>query len=219
MKSKVVPILGWTMACALSVAGWILFHGPEKQPAPVPIAAAHAPAPKSPIGSSADLPEIQPSSPSSPPAAAVPPDSKPPDIPASSPVAPPGKTSASASQPQRPPKPAKKPKPPLQDPVARAAMIFVGADPDAEAYWLDAIFDSSLPEKEREDLMEDLNEEGLSDHKHPGPEDLPLIINRLALIEQIAPDADEFMLPHLWEAYKDLANLAYVTQGEGVPVR
>ena len=98
-------------------------------------------------------------------------------------------------------------------------MSFVGADPEAEAYWLEAIFDPSLPDREREDLMDDLNEEGLSDHKRPGPEDLPLILNRLALIEQIAPEADEFMLPHLREAYKDLVNLAHITQGEGNPVK
>ena len=115
--------------------------------------------------------------------------------------------------------PARKPKPPLQDPTARVAMSFVGADPDAEAYWLEAIFDASLPDGEREDLMEDLNEEGLSDHKRPGPEDFPLIMNRLALIEEIAPDADEFMLLHLREAYKDLVNLSYITQGGGSPVK
>ena len=98
-------------------------------------------------------------------------------------------------------------------------MSFVGADPNAEAYWLEAIFDRSLPDREREDLMEDLNEEGLSDHQHPGPEDLPLIMNRLALIEAIAPEADEFMLTHLGEAYQDLVNLAHITQGEGSPVK
>jgi len=98
-------------------------------------------------------------------------------------------------------------------------MSLVGVDPDAEAYWLDAIYDPTLPDQEREDLMEDLNEEGLSDQKRPGTQDFPLIINRLALIEEIAPYADEFMLPHLTEAYKDLLNLADITQGGGTPVR
>jgi len=110
-------------------------------------------------------------------------------------------------------------KPPLQDPMARAAMSLVGVDPDAEAYWLAAIFDSSLPDQEREDLIEDLNEEGLSDHKRPGPEDFPVIMNRLAIISEVAPHADEFMLPHLREAYKDLLNLADITLGGGRPVR
>ena len=114
---------------------------------------------------------------------------------------------------------AKKPKEPLHDPDARVAMSLVGIDPEAEAYWLGAIFDSSLPENEREDLMEDLNEEGLSDHKRPGPQDLPLIFNRLAIIEEVLPHADEFMVMHLGEAYKDLLNLAEITQGGGTPVR
>jgi hypothetical protein len=103
--------------------------------------------------------------------------------------------------------PAPPAKPALQDPDARVALSLVGADPDAEAYWMDAIFDTSLPDQEREDLMEDLNEDGLSDPKHPGPQDLPLILNRLALIEEIAPSADPFMQEHLGEAYKDLNNM------------
>ena len=118
-----------------------------------------------------------------------------------------------------PPAPATQPKEPLRDPAARAAMSRVGLDPEAEAYWLEAIFDSSLPEQEREDLIEDLNEEGLSDHRHPGPQDFSLILNRIAIIENIVPQADEFMLPHLAEAYKDLVNLAAITQGGGEPVQ
>jgi len=115
--------------------------------------------------------------------------------------------------------PTQKPKEPLRDPVAREALARVGADPAAEAYWLGAIFDASLPENEREDLMEDLNEDGLSDRKNPGPQDLPLIMNRLVLIEEILPFADDFMVTHLGEAYKDLVNLANITQGGGAPVR
>jgi hypothetical protein len=106
----------------------------------------------------------------------------------------------------------------LQDPLAKVALAMVGADADAEVYWLDAIYDSNLPDPEREDLMEDLNEDGLSDPRHPGPGDLPLIMNRLRLIEQVVPTADSFMLTHLWEAYKDLWNLAEVAQGRGQPV-
>jgi hypothetical protein len=100
-----------------------------------------------------------------------------------------------------------KPKPPLQDPDARAAMSLVGVDPTAEKYWMEAIFDPRLPDQEREDLMEDLNEEGLSDPKHPSPEDMPLIVNRLRIIEEVAPYADPFMQRHLFEAYKDLSKL------------
>jgi hypothetical protein len=95
----------------------------------------------------------------------------------------------------------------LQDPTARVALSLVGADPAAEQYWTAAIFDPSLPDQEREDLMEDLNEDGLSDPQRPGPQDLPLIANRIRIIEQIAPYADDFMLEHLWEADKDLRSM------------
>jgi hypothetical protein len=95
----------------------------------------------------------------------------------------------------------------LQDPLARVALGLVGKDPLAEEYWIGAIFDPSIPDGEREDLMEDLNEEGLIDPRRPTPEDIPLIEIRIALIEQVSWQADSFMLTHLGEAYKDLWNL------------
>ena len=54
-------------------------------------------------------------------------------------------------------KPAK-PKDPIQDPDARDALSLVGIDPEAEAYWISAINDPTLPPEERKDLIEDLNE-------------------------------------------------------------
>jgi hypothetical protein len=106
------------------------------------------------------------------------------------------------------PTPAKTGKPQLQDPMARIALSAVGANADAEKYWYSAINDPSLPAHERQDLIEDLNETGLIDPRHPTPEDLPLIVNRLALIEQLAPQAmDEVNLAAFQEAYKDLVNL------------
>jgi hypothetical protein len=111
-------------------------------------------------------------------------------------------------------------KEPLQDPVAREALTLVGLDPEAEAYWFAAINDLSLPANERQDLIEDLNEEGLPDPKHPTFDDLPLIFNRLALIEAIGPDAaDEVNRDAFIEAYKDLINLAELAMGGGEPVR
>jgi len=101
----------------------------------------------------------------------------------------------------------KPPKEPLHDPQARDALALVGLDPQAEQYWLRAIFDSSLPDKEREDLMEDLNEVGFADPKNLTPNDLPLIVSRLQLIEQLEPNVDPFMKEHLDEAYKDLRNM------------
>ena len=98
--------------------------------------------------------------------------------------------------------------------VARQALFYVGADPDAEAVWVDAINDPSRTAHERSDLIEDLNEEGFPDPKHPSIDDLPLIASRLALIEDLAPDAmDEVNAAAFAEAYKDLANMyARVTE-------
>ncbi len=111
-------------------------------------------------------------------------------------------------------------KEPLEDPIARVALTFVGVDPDAEDYWFAAINDLSLPANERQNLIEDLNEEGLSDPMHPTLDDLPLIFNRLALIETIEPDAaDEVNADAFNEAYNDLLNLAQLAMGGGQPVR
>ena len=117
-------------------------------------------------------------------------------------------------------KAARPPKEPLKDPDARAALALVGADPDAEAYWFGAINDPSLSPGEREDLIEDLNEEGLSDPKNPTLDDLPLILRRLELIELLAPYAmDQNNLNAFEEAFKDLKNLALLTVGRGQPVQ
>ena len=100
-------------------------------------------------------------------------------------------------------------KAPLQDPLAREALVLVGLDPEAEAVWVDAINNPDLPPKERQDLIEDLNEEGFADPKNLTPDDLPLILNRLELIERYAPSAmDEVNLAAFLEAYKDLLNMA-----------
>ncbi|HEY5914381.1 MAG TPA: hypothetical protein VJA21_27645 [Verrucomicrobiae bacterium] len=95
--------------------------------------------------------------------------------------------------------------PPLQDKLARDALFYVGADPFAELYWMEAINDPSLSGHERSDLIEDLNEDGLSDWDNPGPQDLPLIISRLELIQELAPFAmDQVNADAFQEAHKDL---------------
>lgn len=95
-----------------------------------------------------------------------------------------------------------------QDPDARAALRFVGADPDAEAYWATAINDPDLPAEERRNLIEDLNEDGLSNPDHPSAEDLPLILNRIEMIKSLAPYAmDQVNSDAFAEAYKDLIQM------------
>ena len=96
----------------------------------------------------------------------------------------------------------------IQDPDARVALSYVGADPDAEAYWVDAINNPDLPSDERRELIEDLNQDGFANPKNPGPEDLPVIVNRLQLIEYLAPGAmDQVNADAFAEAYKDLVNM------------
>jgi len=109
---------------------------------------------------------------------------------------------------------------PLKDPAARIALAWVGADEEAEAYWYVAINDPTLPPNERQDLIEDLNEDGLPDPKHPTVDDLPLIASRLLLLEEIGPFAmDDVNAEAFQEAYKDLVNLANLATGGGEPVR
>ena len=107
-----------------------------------------------------------------------------------------------------------------RDPVARVAMSLVGIDADAETYWITAINDSTLSAAERENLISDLNEDGLSDFKHPAADDLPVIQKRIALIDKLAPDAmDQVNAVAFKEARADLMNLAEVAQGRGKPVQ
>ncbi len=103
--------------------------------------------------------------------------------------------------------PASNPKDPV-DKLARVALSFVGTDSDAEEYWISAINDPTLSANERKDLIEDLNEEGLPDPKHPTVDDLPLIVSRLLIIEELAPHAmDQANADAFQEAYKDLVNM------------
>jgi len=90
----------------------------------------------------------------------------------------------------------------------RQALALVGDDPLAEVVWADAIDDPTRSQHERQDLIEDLNEVGFADPAHPTADDLPLIANRLALIEELAPYAlDDVNAAAFAEAYKDLMNM------------
>lgn len=96
----------------------------------------------------------------------------------------------------------------VQDPVARAALSYVGTDPDADSYWIAAISDPSLPAEERKDLIEDLNEDGLANPHLATAEDLPVIASRIQLIQELAPfSIDQGNTDAFAEAYKDLVNL------------
>jgi hypothetical protein len=100
------------------------------------------------------------------------------------------------------------PQPLVPKPIARTALSYVGADQDAEEVWVNAINDPNRSADERKDLIEDLNEDGFPDPKNITQDDLPLIVSRLMLIEELAPDAiDDVNAAAFAEAYKDLANM------------
>ena len=210
MRTVILAALALAIACV--VAGVIIVSHPAQSDIP-------APAPKATRGTetarAADA--TQPAAPAAGDAATAPPNSAPqsapPPEPSKAAATTPGEV-ASASQGGGPAKE------PLQDPLAREVLAFVGANPIAEEYWFAAINDPNLPAQERQDLIEDLNEDGLSDPKHPAPGELPLILNRLALIERIAPTApDQVNADALQEAYKDLQQLARMAMGSGEVVR
>jgi pyruvate/2-oxoglutarate dehydrogenase complex dihydrolipoamide acyltransferase (E2) component len=98
---------------------------------------------------------------------------------------------------------------PIAEPLARAALSFVGMDAEAEIVWASTINDPSVDPDTRKNLIEDLNEDGFPDPKHISPDDLPLILKRIELIENHAPlSMDEVNAAAFQEAYKDLLNMA-----------
>jgi hypothetical protein len=98
--------------------------------------------------------------------------------------------------------------PPVFAPDARFALALVGSDPQAEDVWLNAINNPFIPPDERKDLIEDLNEDGFADPHHISPEEMPLVMNRIRLIERIAPDSmDDVNAAAFNEAYKDLTHM------------
>jgi hypothetical protein len=95
-----------------------------------------------------------------------------------------------------------------KEPLARLALNFVGADAQADAFYQQTINDPILTRSHRKNLIEDLNQDGFADTKNLTARDLPLIQNRLALIEQLAPNAmDDANAAAFQEAHKDLVNM------------
>jgi hypothetical protein len=105
-----------------------------------------------------------------------------------------------------------------KEPLARLALNYVGADALANEFYQRTINDPILNKSHRKNLIEDLNQDGFADTKNLTPRDLPLIQNRLALIEQLAPSPmDEINAAALKEAYKDLLNMQAKITGQAAP--
>jgi hypothetical protein len=91
---------------------------------------------------------------------------------------------------------------------ARVALAMIGYDSDAEDVWIQIINDPSVSANARSNLIEDLNEDGLS-YRNLTLDDLPVIEYRLELIEDLLPYAmDEVNSDAFKEARKDLQNMA-----------
>ncbi len=108
---------------------------------------------------------------------------------------------------------------PDQYPMARFALRYVGIDRDAEDYWYAAINDPTLSADERQNLIEDLNEEGFPDPENLTADDLPLIERRIEIIELVGPDAmDEVNANAFAEAYNDLVDMYNSFESEDQPL-
>ena len=98
--------------------------------------------------------------------------------------------------------------PAKKEPLARLALSYVGVDAQANEFYQKAINDLDLPKSHRSNLIEDLNQDGFADTKNLTARDLPLIQNRITLIEQLAPGAtDPVNAAAFKEAYKDLLKM------------
>ncbi len=95
-----------------------------------------------------------------------------------------------------------------KEPLARLALNYAGADAQANDFYLRAINDLNLSKDQRRNLIEDLNQDGFPRNGRPEAGDLPLIENRIALIEQnVAKTTDPINLAAFKEAYKDLLKM------------
>lgn len=89
----------------------------------------------------------------------------------------------------------------------RVALGLIGRDPEADEVWIRIINDPGVSENARSNLIEDLNEDGLS-YRNLTLDDLPVIEYRLELIEDLLPYAmDKVNSDAFKEARKDLVNM------------
>jgi hypothetical protein len=95
-----------------------------------------------------------------------------------------------------------------KEPLARVALSYAGKNDQANQLYEVAINDPHLSKDQRRNLIEDLNETGFADPRHLTPEDLTLIQKRIAMIEQLAPNAmDQANAEAFKEAFNDLLNM------------
>lgn len=95
--------------------------------------------------------------------------------------------------------------------LGRLALNFVGANDQALELFHQAALDPQLKPDQRRNLVEDLNQDGLSNPRNPTPEDLKVIANRYALtqtyLQQDYVKNDKTLNAAFQEANKDLAKM------------
>jgi hypothetical protein len=98
-----------------------------------------------------------------------------------------------------------------KEPLARLALAFVGANQQAGELFHTAVLDQALLPDQKRELVEDLNQDGLSNKKAPTPEELKIIANRYALtqtyLQQDYVQNDKVLSAAFREADKDLRNM------------
>ncbi|MEP6663083.1 MAG: hypothetical protein ABJC04_05395 [Verrucomicrobiota bacterium] len=101
-----------------------------------------------------------------------------------------------------------------KEPLARVALYYAGLDQQANELFHQTINDPGLPLKLRRELVEDLNQDGISNEKNPTPADQKLIDARLKLIDSYSGAfTEDRMIAALAEAKKDLLNLQQKATG------
>ena len=98
-----------------------------------------------------------------------------------------------------------------KEPLARLALAYVGANQQAGDLFHTAVLDPTLLPDQKRELVEDLNQDGLSNKKAPTPEELKIIANRYALTQAYLQEEyvqnDKVLNAAFREADKDLRNM------------
>lgn len=98
-----------------------------------------------------------------------------------------------------------------KEPLARVALSCVGANPQAVGLFHTAVLDPSLLPDQKRNLVEDLNQDGISNRKAPTREDLQIIAKRYELtqayLQQDYVQNDNLLNAAFHEANKDLRKM------------
>jgi hypothetical protein len=101
--------------------------------------------------------------------------------------------------------------PDSKEALGRVALAYVGANEQAIQLYHSAINDPSLSPDQRRNLIEDLNQDGLSNRRNPTADDLKIIANRYELtqayLQQPYVQNDPVATAAFQEALKDLTQM------------